>query len=284
MSTSNRPRSLAPVARSGPAERTPRDTRKPDDDRLFVGSVAKCFRVLELLNESTAPMGLVDIARGSGLGKSAAQRATHTLRVLGYLRQHPETRSYALSSKMLEFTHTVLAQDRVRSVALPALEALNRHCRETVNLSRLEGDEVVIVARFPSMHAVSVDLHIGSRMPAFCTSPGRAMLSRMAPQEARRILETCDRSARTGSTETSLRRLTEILEETRKRGYAINDQETYVGDLSIAAAIVDGAGRVAGAVNIAAPSPRWTIAKLQREFRGELMRTASEISRAIGVV
>ena len=272
----------APVSR--PTMRTLRDDREPADDRLFIGSVAKCFRVLELLNESRAPLGLVDIARRSGLGKSAVQRATHTLRVLGYLRQHPDTRAYTLSSKMLEFTHTVLAQDRVRSAALPALEALNRHCRETVNLSRLEGDEVVIVARFPSMHAVSVDLHIGSRMPAFCTSPGRAMLSRMPPEEARRILEASDRSARTVSTETSLRRLIEILEQTRQRGYAVNDQETWVGDVSLAAAIVDGAGRVAGAVNIAAPSPRWTLAKLQREFRTELMRTASEISRAIGVL
>ncbi len=254
------------------------------DDRLFITSVAKCFRILELLNASDGPLGLVEIARLTGLGKSAAQRATHTLRTLGYLRQHPDTRAYALSSKMLDFTHTVLAQDRVRSVALPALEALNRHCGETVNLTRLEGNEVVIIARFPSVHPVSVDLHIGSRMPACCTSPGRAMLSRMPPAEARRIVEQSSRTALTAHTETGLRRLVEILDETRHRGYAVNNQETFVGDLSIAAAIVDRVGRVAGAVNIAAPAPRWTITALQQTFRADLMRTASEISKGIGVL
>ncbi|MGE0315258.1 MAG: IclR family transcriptional regulator [Lautropia sp.] len=271
-------------ARSRTAEPSTPAAPAHGDDRLFIGSVAKCFRVLELLNASDGPLGLVEIARQSGLGKSAAQRATHTLRELGYLRQHPDTRAYALSSKMLDFTHTVLAQDRVRSVAMPALEALNRHCGETVNLTRLEGEEVVYVARFPSMHAVSVDLHIGSRLPAFCTSPGRAMLSRMPAEDARRILDASRRIARTPHTETGLRRILDILQETRRRGYAVNDQESHVGDVSIAAAIVDGAGRVAGAINIAAPSPRWTIVSLQRRFSGELMWTATEVSKAIGVL
>jgi len=107
-------------------------------DRLLVGSVAKCFRILEVMSGADRPLTLTDIARRVELGKSAVQRLTHTLRVLGYLRQHPETRAYSLSAKLLGFTHSVLAQDRVRAVALPLLDELNRQCGETVNLTRLE--------------------------------------------------------------------------------------------------------------------------------------------------
>lgn len=253
-------------------------------DRLFIASVAKCFRILELLNERDGPLTFTEIAREVDFDRSSVQRATHTLRVLGYLTQHPSTRAYALSSKMLDFTHTVLAQDRVRAVALPLLEALNRESGETVNLTRLEGCEVVFIARFPSIHAVSVDLHIGSRLPAFCTSPGRAMLARFPEADASQILERCERRAMTEHTVTSLTRLREILVETRRRGYAANNQESHVGDVSIAAAIVDQAGKVVGAINIAAPSPRWSIAELQRRFAPSLMRTANEISRDVGTL
>jgi IclR family pca regulon transcriptional regulator len=269
---------------NAPAEPDAKGNRHDCGDRLFIGSVAKCFAVLELLNEADRPLSLAEIARRSNFGKSAAQRATHTLRVLGYLRQHPDTRAYALSSKMLEFTHTVLAQDRVRSLALPLLEALNRICGETVNLSRLEGSEVVIIARFPSLHAVSVDLHIGSRLPAFCTAPGRAILSMMPEKEARLVIEHSKRKALTEFTETDPVRLWTIVKDARKRGYAMNNQESHLGDVSIAAALVDQAGRAVGAINIAAPSPRLSIAQLQHKFRAELLRTARDISRQLGVL
>ena len=104
---------------------------------------------------------------------------THTLRVLGYLRQDPGTRAFTLSGRMLEFGHTVLATDWLRDCAQPHLEALNRRVGETVNLMELQEHEIVYMLRYPSIHAVSVDLHVGSRLPAFCSAAGRAMLAAM---------------------------------------------------------------------------------------------------------
>ncbi len=256
----------------------------PEGDRLFIGSVARCFRVLEALSAADRPLALTELVRRVDLDKSAVQRTTHTLRVLGYLRQHPETRAWSLSSKMLAFTDSVLAQDRMREVALPLLGALNRECGETVNLTRLEDTEVVFIARFPSIHAVSVDLRVGSRLPAWCTSPGRAMLARMPEAEARSVLERSPREALTPHTVTDLTKLLAILAETRKRGYAVNNQETFVGDVSIAAALVDQSGQVAGAINVAVPSPRWSLAELQRKLAPSLARTAAEVSRSLGVL
>jgi hypothetical protein len=99
----------------------------------------------------------------------------------------------------------------------------------------LEGDEIVYVARFPSLHAVSVDLHVGSRLPAFCTAAGRAILSQMEPAEALARLKGVKRSSMTARTVTDIAGLSSALDAARKLGYALNNQEAFVGDVSVAA-------------------------------------------------
>ncbi len=250
-----------------------------EGDSLFLGSLAKCFQVLEALNTAGRPVGLTDLARLSGLDRSGVQRITHTLRVLGYLRQDPATKAFRLSGRMLEFGHTVLATDRLRERVQPHLEALNRRTGETVNLMELEGDEIVYVARFPSLHAVSVDLHVGSRLPAFCTAAGRAILSRMEPAEAQALLRGARRTAMTRSTVTDLAGLRAAIDTAREQGYALNDQEAFVGDVSVAAPLLDLRGHPLGAVNIAVPTPRWRLEDVLAKLVPQLLKTAAAIHR-----
>ena len=263
------------------AARTGRDTAQVDDapaDRLFVGSIGKCFRVIEALGEHGEPMPLTALAAAAGLDRSATQRITHTLGRLGYLRQHPDTRAWSLGTRLLELGHTVLANDRLRECALPHLAALNQRTGETVNLMELEGDEIVYVARFPSRHAVSVDLHVGSRLPAFCTAAGRAILARLREDDALAALAQAPRAPMTERTVTDLPTLARLLARARADGFCVNDQEAFAGDLSVAAAILDRGGRPAGALNIAVPTPRWQRRALERELAPLVVATAREIS------
>jgi IclR family pca regulon transcriptional regulator len=257
--------------------------RKPADgtaSSLFMGSVAKCFQVLESLNTAGRPVSLTQLAQLSGLDRSAVQRITHTLRVLGYLRQDADSKAFRLSGRMLEFGHTVLATNQLRERAQPHLETLNRRTGETVNLMELEGDEIVYVARFPSLHAVSVDLHVGSRLPAFCTAAGRAILSQMEPAEALARLKGVKRSSMTARTVTDIAGLSSALDAARKLGYALNNQEAFVGDVSVAAPLVDPQGHPVGAVNIAVPTPRWRIDDVLARLVPPLLKTAAAINRA----
>ena len=252
----------------------------PADDPLFVGSIGKCFRVLETLNAARGPMTLTALAAAANLDRSATQRVTHTLRRLGYLLQDPETRAWSLGTRLLSFGHTVLAADRLRECALPFLETLNARCGETVNLMELEGTEIVYVARYPSRHAVSVDLHVGSRLPVFCTAAGRAILARLRESEARAILAAAPRERMTARTVTELEPLLRLLARARADGYAVNDQEAFIGDLSVAAAVLDAGARPVGAINIAVPTPRWQRRGLERELAPLVVATAREIGQA----
>lgn len=251
------------------------------DSPLFLGSVAKCFQVLEALNTAGRSLGLTELAQLAGLDRSGVQRITHTLRVLGYLRQDPATKAFRLSGRMLEFGHTVLATHHVRERVQPHLEALNRRTSETVNLMELEGQEIVYVSRFPSLHAVSVDLHVGSRLPAFCTAAGRAILSHMEPAEALALLKTARRASMTRHTVTELGPLREALQLARAQGYAINDQEAFIGDISVAAPLLDRRGHPLGAVNIAVPTPRWQLGEVLDRLVPQLLRTVSNINKEL---
>jgi len=265
-----------------PQKATPRgvDPHNP----LFVGSIAKCFQVLEALNAAGRAVALTELVALAELERSAVQRITHTLKALGYIRQHSDTRAYTLSGRMLEFGHTVLATDRLREKAYPYLERLNRTTGETVNLMELEGDEIVYVARFPSPHAVSVDLHIGSRLPAFCTAAGRAILAQVSEADALGRLGSAKRKAMTVHTVTDLPGLRRVLAEARRLGYALNDQEAFLGDISVAAALADRAGKVVGAINIAVPSPRWKVDDVRRRLAPQLVAIAREIAAELGVL
>jgi len=260
---------------SAPAER---------DSPLFVASVAKCFDVLEALNAAGRPVALTELAALASLERSAVQRITHTLKALGYLRQHPQTRAFTIAGRMLDFAHTVLATDPVRAKAYPFLARLNAATGETVNLMELEGHDIVYVARFPSLHAVSVDLHVGSRLPAFCTAAGRAILARLPEAEAAARLAAASRKAMTARTVTDLPGLKRALAEARKLGYALNDQEAFVGDVSVAAALTDRGGHVVGAINIAVPSPRWSTEAVRQKLAPKVVAAAREIAAELRVL
>lgn len=263
----------------------PAPSRTPAEDHpLFVGSIAKCFQVLEALNTAARPVALTELAALAGLERSAVQRITHTLRALGYLRQHAATRAYSLSGRMLEFGHTVLATDRLREKAYPFLAQLNRRTGETVNLMEMEGDEIVYVARFPSLHAVSVDLHVGSRLPGYCTAAGRAILAQMDEAHAVALLSAIRRKSMTIHTVTDLPGLRRVLAEVRRVGYALNDQEAFIGDISVAAPLADRAGHVVGAINIAVPSPRWKVEEVRRKLAPQVVSTARAIAADLGVM
>ena len=274
------------MARSRPGRVKPRQgsTAADGDDSehgLYVASVEKAFRVLEALNRAGRPLGLSALTPMTGFGRSATQRFLFTLRALNYVSQDPATKSYSLSPKMLEFGRAYLSADFMREQARPFLDAANRESRETVNLTVLDREDVVYVLRFPSQHAVSVDLAVGSRLPAYCTAPGRAILAYLEERETNAILENSVREKRTPQTVTGKAALLKILRDVREQGFCINNEEAFVGDMSIASPVFGHTGQVLAAVNVAVPTPRWTVSQAKRELVPIVMKAARQISETL---
>lgn len=256
------------------------DARSPEstDHRLFVAGVAKAFAVLGAFTDERSALSLTEISTRSGIGRSAAQRFVYTLKVLGYLRQDPASRRYRLTPRLLHFANAYLRNDPLIGRAFPYLREASRRTGETVNLTQLDEAEIVFVARFPSSTIISADLVLGSRLPAFCTAPGRAMLAHVERDRALAILEDYPRKAMTAHTITDLDGLVERLETIRRQGFEIAVEETFAGDISVAAPVHGEAGNVIAAVNIAVATPRWTAESASTTLAPIVTETATAIS------
>lgn len=247
---------------------------------LFVGSTEKAFQVLHAFDGPRRHLTLADVARAAGLDRSATQRLVHTLETLGYIRRIPETKTYGLTSKVLQFSLNYIRANELIDKASPYLLEISRGLGETSNLHELDGHEIVFVARFPGRHLFNVDIVVGSRLPALFTASGTAMLSRLPEGERDAILSATRLERVTPFTLTDPAALTDRVRAAAETGYAIVANETVMGDISVASAITDEHGRAVAAVNISVPTTRWSVERAKAELVQHVQVAATSISKS----
>ncbi|KAH0444776.1 hypothetical protein KCU90_g734, partial [Aureobasidium melanogenum] len=225
-------------------------------------------------------MTLVDIARASGLDRSATQRLVHTLEALGYLYRVPDTRNYGLTTKVLQFSYNYVRANELIDKASPYLLDISRRLGETTNLLELDGHEIVFVARFPGQHLVNIDIVVGARLPAMFTAAGIAILSRLSDDRVREILAQTRLEPLTHYTETDPDKLLERVRKVARRGYAVVENETVLGDISVAAPVTDHGGMGVAAINISVPTSRWSREKVEAELAQHVQVAATSISKS----
>jgi IclR family pca regulon transcriptional regulator len=251
-------------------------------DILMVGSVEKAFRVLSAFDEHHRTLSLTELADVIDLDRSATQRFAHTLTKLGYLRKDAASKRFELTAKLLTFgSHYVRASALVER-AMPYLMHLSKQTEETVNLTVLDGTEIVFVARFLSRHVLNNDVVVGTRLPAYCTAPGVALLSRLPREEALDILNRSELRAYTPHTTRSVSALVAKIKSAAAAGFAVQFEEYFHGDMSIAAPVLDSAGRPVGAVNLAVSTSRYSPADLEKRFASLVVATGHSMSAHVG--
>ena len=262
------------------ADKAPTKGKGRERSTLFIGSTAKTFQILRVFEGPQRAMTLADIARAAGLDRSATQRIVHTLTELGYVRRVTGTLTYALTSKVLNFSYSYIRANELIEKASPYLLEISRSLGETTNLHELDGPEIVFVARFPGQHLFNVDIVVGSRLPAFYTASGTAILSRLSAAEREQLLKQTRLEAITPFTELDPAALMKRVETAAQTGYAVIANETVMGDISVAAAITDEHGRAVAAINISVPTTRWTVDRASAELSQHVQVAATSISKS----
>lgn len=247
-------------------------------DGDVVQSLERGLLVIRALGDG-APQTLSDVARSTGLSRAAARRFLLTLARLGYV--HQSGGRFALSPKVLELGYAYLSSLTLPEVAQPHLERLVERVDESSSISILDGTDIVYVARVPTRRIMSVSISVGTRFPAYATSMGRVLLAGLPDEELAAVLARTDVRPLTGETITAPDRLAEELRATRKRGYALVDQELEVGLRSIAAPIRHASGAVAAAVNLSMQASRGGVAETKGLFLPPLLETAAAIEREL---
>lgn len=255
--------------------------KKPtqSDDPLAVRSVEKTFRILSAFDEQHPSLSLIQLATAIDMDKSSTQRFTHTLVQLGYLSKDPKSKQFRLTVKLLDLGYHYLMANPLVDKARPYLLHLSKETEETINLTILDGTEIVYLSRFLSRHVLNHDVTVGTRRPAFCTAPGIAMLAGLPQDTTREILERSDLKAYTAHTVFRMEDLLAKIEVTARRGYATAFEEYYYGDLSIAAPVIDAAGVPVAAINIAVSRARYTPNEAEERFSSLVVAAALAVSQ-----
>lgn len=247
-------------------------------DTLTLSSLEKAFRVLEAFSGANGDLSAAEVAEATGLDKSAVQRFTHTLLQLGYLERHAKTRRFRLGKKTLDLAFHFLRSNALVETATPALVELRRACGERVNLSLFDDTSIIYVIRQQSKREYFYSSLIGRRMPTFCTAGGRAILSRLPPQEAAEIIGRSDLTPLTTKTITEPAAIMKMVNQARADGFSLAVEESSVGELTLGVALLDRDGLPTAAIHIGASLSDWSPSNFAQRMAPLAMETARNLS------
>jgi IclR family pca regulon transcriptional regulator len=283
------PKLRPPESRSRPVD-PPRATQPPtqaDEIRAFAGdpdfmaSLARGLAVIRTFSQQRQRLSIAQISLRTGISRAAVRRCLYTLARLGYVASGDE-RNFMLRPRILALGHAYLSSAPLATSAQPLLDQVSASLRESCSMAILDADDIVYVARSSSStRLMSIDLGIGSRLPAFCTSMGRVLLAGLPAAQLAEYLKRLVLTPYTSRTVTSKEKLREALVATRESGYAIVDQELEIGLRSIAVPVPDGSGRPACAINISTQAARVPTAEMEKRFFPALRAAAEELSMLV---
>jgi IclR family transcriptional regulator, pca regulon regulatory protein len=258
------------------------------DDRTgtYSQSLERGLAILSSFRSGSPLLGVSDLAREVGLSRSTTHRYIATLAALGYLQQDPSTRKYRLGPRVLDLGFSAINSMDLRELAAPHLQTLSDETGRTVNMAVLDGADIVYIERCRTSHRgqrdIDLNLHIGSRLPAYCTSMGKVLLAGLEPERQREVLEDVQFTQRGPNTLTELEDLLAELERVASAGLAVNNEELAYGLRSIAAPIHSQTGEVVAAINLAVHRTMVSLDSLVADLGPRLRKTAAEISAHLG--
>lgn len=219
-----------------------------------INSVLKTLNLVELL-DACGEMGVTEIARKMGFEKSMVSRMLNTLKAKKYVRQNPDTLKYSNSYKFYELGQNVIRNPGLPKMALRFMNELAALVPEgSVNLAVREGYEAVYIEKIESAATISVSMKIGQTLPLHCSAAGKALLMFQAEDKLRHISGLLQFDKFTPNTIGGFIELRKELEESKKRGYALDDEEHLAGIRCAAAPVFDSRGQTIAAISVSCPA------------------------------
>ena len=272
-----RPPAAQAAAASANAKSTPASTLDVfAGDPNFMTSLARGLLVIQSFSPQTPQMTISQLAAKTGISRAAVRRCLYTLAKLGFAGAEEGPR-YALRPHMLALSNSYSASNSLSTAAQPILERMSAALHESFSVATLDGDEIVYIARSTVSRVMSDDLHIGSRLPAYCTSIGRVLLAYMPAEQLEQYLARVVLTPHTARTVSSVEKLRLALRNVRRHGYALVDQEYEVGLRSIAVPVHSPTGRVVATINLSGSAPRISLYEMQTRFLPHLRNAATEL-------
>jgi IclR family pca regulon transcriptional regulator len=241
----------------------------------FIESLDRGLRVLEMFGSGQQSMTLSDLAKAAELPRATARRILFTLERAGFVES--DGKLFRLTPRVLVLASTYLASNHVVSVLQPALDRLSSEAQEISSMAILDGSDAVFIARASPTRIFSSGIDVGYRLPAFCTSVGRVLLSRLSDGELAKALDAMNLAPLTPFTVTDKKQLVKAIIADRAQGYSLVDREAEPGFRSISVPVRRYDGAIVAAINMGAHVDRISAAEMLERFLPRLRETAASV-------
>lgn len=244
------------------------------------GPVDKAMEVLEALVEPGGPHRLGEIARRTGLTKPTVHRLLRTMADHGFA-EPAEGGSYRSGPRLLGLAAAALNDGRALELARPVLADLRRRTGHVALYAVRHASEAVYLEQSEPAREYRMSARPGRRTPLYACGVGLAMLSALSGHETDAVLQAAPLEARTPHTLTDPAALHELLADAARHGYAVEDEYDEPDVRSVAAPVLNGDGRVVGAIGISGLT--FTMTPENVEVFGPMVRAAARtVSAGLG--
>ncbi len=245
---------------------------EPVRDRL--SALDKALAVLEAISDQPQAVGLPDLTARLGLPRQTVHRILAQLEANGLVLRDPTRDRFSVGPRLSRLALAALSSGNQSAPVRAILSRLVDDVQETSNVGVLDGMEFVYLERIECHWSLRVHLQAGSRVPAYCTSGGKALLAHTPDELRQRLLHSCKLLAHTDRTHTDLEALEDEFARVRTLGYALNDQEYTIGIVGVAVPILSSDGRALGALALHGPEPRFSLDTAKQQV--QRLKTAAK--------
>jgi IclR family transcriptional regulator, pca regulon regulatory protein len=245
----------------------------------YIQSLEKGLNMIRAFTEETPTLTISEAAKITGLSRPTARRVLLTLENLGYAESRNGV--FSLTAHTLTLGYAYLSTQNIWNTAQPIMREFVRKTGESSSIAVLDKTEIIYVARVPTKRIMTINLNVGSHLPAYATSMGHVLLAHLPQKDFEQYLENATFDKYTDNTIMNKEQLEEVLNKVRKQGWAGVEQQLEEGLRSIAVPIKNAYGKVIAAINCSAHAGRTSKKTLCEEYLPLLLESADKISKGI---
>lgn len=245
-----------------------------------IQSVNRALRLIFLFTHDKPRLGITEISKSLGLPKPTVHALARTLVNNGMLEQDLETRKYKLGFKVYELGIVLTTSLEINQKGAGLAYQLANQTGMVSRIAIWGLDSALITVNIEPLSHLYFIHQIGPRVPAYCSSLGKALLAFSEPEFLDGYLDRVHMRPLTENTITEKKRFLEEIEEIRRSGYAMDREENLLGMACIGAPVFGWGGRLEAAISISGDAKK--IYKRMDTLLSELLKTGKEISRAMG--
>lgn len=197
-------------------------------------SVKKAFKIVQTIADSSAGIGVSALAKQLRMGKSTVHGITSALEELGVLVRDPLQKKYTVGYTLLELSRKAYRKMELREMARVPMEILMEKVGETVFLGIMNGDHITILDVVESHNEMKITSPPGTRLPLLAGATGKVFLAQLEERKAKEIVQKMGLKRYTSKSVVDPKKFLKDVQEAKRMGYAIDDEEYLIGVRAIA--------------------------------------------------